>query len=213
MKKILTCAALSMVLLSGCSFMKGNEGIVKVINTSYLDMKAILGDSYYAITKDSSIELHDNIIYTGIKITSDKAEFDVITYNKVRTNVTIRVEVDEEYVALGDSYTMTIGNITSQHSEAEEIDGKLYYIYTFLDVTGENPIKNAVTGGLLDFNLVTINIGPKDNKKFLDLYETPIYIVGNDDSVTDGETDDIQSDHFYLSSNAVTFTTKMVNVG
>ena len=30
MKKILTCAALSMVLLSGCSFMKGNEGIVKV---------------------------------------------------------------------------------------------------------------------------------------------------------------------------------------
>ena len=30
MKKILTCAALSIVLLSGCSFMKGTEGIVKV---------------------------------------------------------------------------------------------------------------------------------------------------------------------------------------
>ena len=30
MKKILTCAALSMALLSGCSFMHANDGIIKV---------------------------------------------------------------------------------------------------------------------------------------------------------------------------------------
>lgn len=91
MKKILTCAALSVVLLSGCTFMSKNDGIIKVndsvITRSQFD-KAFDKEINNSVFKnfggaDNFVKSNDNVMY-------------VIYRDKVSNELIVKTLLDQE---------------------------------------------------------------------------------------------------------------------
>ena len=102
MKKILTCAALSVILLSGCSFVKEKTGIIKV-NDNYITQaefnKAIDKEINASFLKnfggaDNFVKSDENALYAVFK---DKAVNELIIKSLLDTEIEKRgIKVEED---------------------------------------------------------------------------------------------------------------------
>lgn len=102
MKKILTCAALSVILLSGCSFVKEKTGIIKV-NENYITQaefdKAIDKEINASFLKnfggaDNFIKSEENAMYAVFR---DKAVYELIIKSLLDAEIEKRgIKVEEE---------------------------------------------------------------------------------------------------------------------
>ena len=167
-----------------------------VINTCYFDPESIIKSGYHILDSGAKFGIETSLISSGVVVASNAVgagkTYKVINQTTTRTNVTIKVYVTSS--SYKDQLRLVVGQYTYSHSELDHDDDGYFYTFTCKDDSASSAFY-AIEGGIIDFNLVTVQEGTKAYS-FTDKYRTP-------------HISTTTSDKFYLTGEDLTIVTSL----
>lgn len=191
MKKLLTCLALSTVLLSGCTFMQKSEGIIKVNDT-------VITQSEFDKAFDSSIDKSFLKAFGGSKnfLKSDENPMYNIFKEKIVNELIVKALLEEEIAKRGITATQEdvqneLKTIIDKVGSKEELN-KLLKQREISNAQFTEDLKTQIKIRKLVNSLEKINISDNDAEKYYNTHKAEF---------THGEQ--VRASHILISANTI----------
>lgn len=191
MKKLLTCLALSSVLLSGCTFMQKSEGIIKVNDT-------IISQADFDNAFDQSVDKSFLKAFGGSKnfVKSDDNPMFGIFKDKIVNELIVKTLLDQEIAKRGitaspEDVQNELKTIIDKVGSKEELD-KLLKQRGISNNQFTEDLKTQIKIKKLVDSIEKIKVSDSDAKKYYDTHKSEF---------THGEQ--VRASHILISANSI----------